>query len=122
MANLRKQIDMTTDSTNDAAGIPTTVEIRNALEAIETDFEGTIDGWFGEIEERLTEVQDVLRSAALRKILVELGKLRATVVEKIPEAITVVRNDLEEHDGVVEDAIESAAQKASENAEAKNAA
>jgi hypothetical protein len=111
---------MTTDSTTESPRIPNTEAIRKSLENIEDDFGGTIDGWFGEIEERLTEVQDVLRSAALRKILNELGKLRAAVVEKIPEAIAGVRNELEEHDSAVEDAIENAAE--GEEAEVQDAA
>lgn len=86
---------------------PNTEKIQKALEAIEDDLSGTVDGWFGEIHDSLTEIQEVLRSAALRKVLSELGKLRASLVDKMQSEVADVRAALEMHDCEVVDALET---------------
>lgn len=85
------------------ASVPNTLEVQQALESIEEDLTGTIDGWFGEITDRLTDVQDVLRSAVLRKMLVELTKLRAQVTERLTTRVADARAALELHDSELED-------------------
>jgi hypothetical protein len=93
-----------------STSIPDTVKIQKAIETIEEDLSGTIDGWFSEVEERLTDVQDVLRSAALRKVLTELKKLHETVSEKMQGQLADVRAELEMHDCEVADVLESEAE------------
>jgi hypothetical protein len=90
-----------------STSVPDTVKIQKAIETIEDDLSGTIDGWFSEVEARLTDVQDVLKSAALRKVLSELKKLHETVSEKMQAQLADVRAALEMHDNDVVDVLES---------------
>jgi hypothetical protein len=94
-------------NTAETTSAPDTLKIQKAIETIEDDLSGTIDGWFSEVEERLTDVQDVLRSAALRKVLTEIKKLHETVSEKMQAQLADVRTELEMHDCEVADVLES---------------
>lgn len=95
-----------TRETHATPSAPNTIEVQRALESIEEDLTGTIEGWFSEVEERLTELQEVLRSAPLRKALGELSKLKTQVTEKVTGRVADARAVLELHDNDVIDALE----------------
>lgn len=83
-----------------------TKEVRDALEQIESDLNNEIDLHFGALIEPFDSLNEILESKFLKRFVVEYGKLRTKIVERIGERLSDLRDDLESHDQEIETAFE----------------
>lgn len=70
-------------------------EIQAEAKEVGEDLNGTVAGWFDEVVGQLGELQEVLRSAALRKIIKSLESLQREVVGDSNKSILGRVSDIE---------------------------
>lgn len=83
-----------------------TEKTRAALAAIVEDLENDIESTFSGLEEPINDINETLESKFLKRFLVEFGKLKIRLTEKLPEELATCIVALEEHDAAIEAAFE----------------
>lgn len=83
-----------------------TKNVRDDIEKIIDDLRGEIDSTFDALIEPFDDLNGILESKFLKRFLVEYGKLKARVVEKLEEQLSGLQADLEQHDNDIETAFE----------------
>lgn len=83
-----------------------TKNVRDDIEKIIDDLRGEIDSTFDALIEPFDDLNGILESKFLKRFLVEYGKLKVRVVEKLEEQLSGLQADLEQHDNDIETAFE----------------
>lgn len=79
---------------------------RESISATIDELEGEVESTFDALIEPLNDLNETLESKFLKRFLVEFGKLKVIVSEKIPARLADCRTLLEEHDAAIEAAFE----------------